>query len=66
MVHAMQPTRAQRAAALETWADQVAPSDLVEADTAILRTIAKLAQRRDDLDAQLVEVVSSARIEQQT
>lgn len=48
----MKSTRVQRAAALETWAAQVAPGDLVEADTASLRTIAELAQRRDDLDAQ--------------
>ena len=62
----MKLTRAQRAAALETWADQVAQSDLVEADTAILRTIAELAPRRDDLDAQFAEAVSSARTQQRT
>ena len=33
MVHVMKRTRAQRAAALERWADRVAPGDLVEADS---------------------------------
>ena len=62
----MKPSPSQRAAALETRADQVAPSDPVEADTAILRTIAELARRRDDLDAQIAEAVSSARTQQRT
>lgn len=58
--------RAQRAAALEAWAERVAPGDLVEAETAILRTIAELALRRDELDARLAEAVSAARTQQRT
>ena len=62
----MKPTRARRAAALEAWADRVAPSDLVEADTAVLRAIAELTQQRDDIDKRLAEAVSSARAQQRT
>ncbi len=64
MVHAMKPTRVQRTAALEKWAERVAPSDLVEADIGVLRTIAETAQRRDSLDTQLAQDVSSARTQQ--
>ena len=42
----MEPTRTQRAAALENWANRVEPGGLVEADTAVLRTIADSAQPR--------------------
>ncbi|WP_420623612.1 hypothetical protein [Candidatus Poriferisodalis sp.] len=59
----MSLTRAQRAEALEEWADRVDPADLVEADTASLRLISELATRRDTIDEELVEAVRSARVE---
>jgi AsnC-type helix-turn-helix domain len=54
-------TRAQRAAALERWADEVDPDDLVEARTAALRTIAELAEQRDDIDTALLGAIRDAR-----
>ena len=57
----MSAKRAQRAVALERWADNVDPADLVVADTESLRTIAELAERRGKLDAALVEAIRSAR-----
>ena len=47
----MSTTRAERAAALEQWADNVDSGDLVVADTDALRLIAELAERHDDVDA---------------
>jgi len=55
-------TREQRAKALEEWADRVESTDLKVADTAALRTIAELAERRDDVDQALTEAVRSARL----
>jgi hypothetical protein len=57
----MTKSRAERAAAVEAWADKVDPADLRSADTATLRHIAELAQQRDDVDAELVETVRAAR-----
>ena len=58
----MTKTRAQRAAALEQWADRVEPDDLVVADTNALRSIAELAEHRDAaVDAALIDAVRSAR-----
>ncbi|MFV0306547.1 MAG: hypothetical protein ACK5OX_02250 [Desertimonas sp.] len=57
----MNTSRANRAAALEAWADRVDPEDLVPADTEALRAIAELAEQRDGVDAAIVEAVRSAR-----
>ena len=57
----MTTTRAQRADALERWADNVDADDLVEAKTAALRTIAELVERRDDVDAALLDAIRDAR-----
>jgi hypothetical protein len=57
----MSKTRAERAAALEQWADRIDSDDLVTADTEALRVIAELAEQRDGVDAALVEAVRSAR-----
>ena len=57
----MTTTRAQRATALEQWADTVDTNDLVVAHTDALRLIAELAQRRDGLDEALAEAVQTAR-----
>lgn len=61
MVDAVTKTRAERAAALEAWADSVDPGDLRSADTAALRHIAELSQQRDDVDAELAETIRAAR-----
>ena len=57
----MSKTRAERAAALEAWADRVDSDELVTADTDALRVIAELAEQRDGVDAALVEAVRAAR-----
>lgn len=57
----MTTTRAQRAAALEHWADHVDVEDLVEANTAALRTIAELVEQRDDVDTALLDAIREAR-----
>jgi hypothetical protein len=54
-------TRAQRGAALERWAEGVDADDLVEAKTAALRTIAELAEQRDDIDTALLVAIRDAR-----
>ena len=61
MVESMTKSRAERAAALESWADAVDPSDLREVETDSLRHIAELAQQRDQVDAELAESVRAAR-----
>jgi hypothetical protein len=57
----MTKSRAERAAALEQWADRVEPEDLRVADTEALRTIAELTDQRDHLDGELTNAVRSAR-----
>ncbi len=57
----MSPTRAQRAAALEAWADDVDGDDLVEVDTDELKVIAQYAARRDRLETALANAVRVAR-----
>ena len=54
-------SRAERAAALEAWADSVDPADLRSADTDSLRHIAELVQQRDQVDSELAESVLAAR-----
>jgi hypothetical protein len=61
MVDAMSPTRAERVAALEAWADDIDDNELVEIDTDALKLIAQCADRRDRWDAELTEAVRSAR-----
>jgi hypothetical protein len=61
MVDTMTKSRAERAAALESWADAVDQADLREADTDSLRTIAELAQQRAQVDSELAESVRAAR-----
>lgn len=57
----MSKTRAERARALEEWAEQVDTKDLKEADTSALRTIAELADQREEVEAELVAAVEEAR-----
>jgi hypothetical protein len=54
-------SRAERAKALEEWAERVEASDLEEADTRALRTIAELAERREVVEEELTEAVRLAR-----
>ena len=61
MMDTMSKTRAERAAALEAWADQVDTDGLVSVDTEALRLIAELAEQRDNVDEAIVEAVRSAR-----
>jgi hypothetical protein len=57
----MTTTRAQRADPLERWADDVDADDLVEANTAALRTIAELVEQRHDVDSALLDAIRDAR-----
>lgn len=61
MVDQVTKSREERAKALEEWADKVGFSELRTADTKALRTIAELADRRDDVDEQITEAVIAAR-----
>ena len=57
----MTTTRAHQADALERWADKVDINDLVEAQTAALRTIAELVEQRDGVDTALLDAIRNAR-----
>ncbi len=57
----MTTTRAQRADAVERWAEEVDADDLGEAKTAALRTIAELVEQRDDVDTVLLDAIRDAR-----
>ncbi len=61
MVEEVTNTRAQRAEALEAWADRIDSAELKEADTETLRAIAELAETRNGVDEQLTDAVRSAR-----
>lgn len=54
-------TRADRARALEEWADSIEPADLKVADTKTLRAIAELADQRAEIDDALEAAVRTAR-----
>jgi hypothetical protein len=61
MVVEMSKTRAERVEALEEWANNVDSTDLRVADTTALREIAKLADQRNEVEAELTAAVRSAR-----
>jgi hypothetical protein len=61
LVDRMSKSRARRVKALEEWAERVESSDLKEADTEALRTIAELTEQRDEVEQELTEAVRSAR-----
>jgi len=62
MVGAMtKASRAEKAAALERWADDVQSEELVEVDTTVLRQIAELADKRETLEGELTRAVIAAR-----
>lgn len=54
-------SRADRAAALERWANDTEPSHLVERDTSALKHLAKLAEQRETLENDLTAAVAEAR-----
>jgi len=57
----MSKTRLERARALEEWAERIDSNDLREADTSALRAIAELAEKREDVEAELTVAVKAAR-----
>ncbi len=57
----MSKSRADRAAALERWAERVKTEDLTEAETSALKDIAELAEQRDEVDDKILDAVRSAR-----
>jgi DNA-directed RNA polymerase specialized sigma24 family protein len=62
MVEAMtKGSRADRAAALERWADDVQTDALVEIDTTVLRHLGELAEQRATIESELREAVLAAR-----
>ena len=54
-------TRADKAAALERWADTVKLTELAAIDTAALRRLAILADQREALDDEVTDAVHAAR-----
>ncbi len=60
MVDAMSPTRAQRAAALDTWANNVDTADLVGIDTDERKAITQYTERRARLETS-AQIAGSAR-----
>lgn len=61
MVDTMTKSRAERATALENWADETDPTDLKLADTSTLRAIAELVDQRNGVDDDLASAVQIAR-----
>ena len=61
MVDAVSKTRAQRAEALEAWAESVEAEELVPAETDALRRIADLSDQRAGVEAALADAVGAAR-----
>lgn len=57
----MSKTRAERVEALEEWASNVDSAGLTVVDTTALREIAKLADQRNEAEAELTAAVLSAR-----
>lgn len=54
-------SRAEKAEALERWADAVEPEALVEIDTSVLRHLAELTEQRATLESELTRAVLEAR-----
>ncbi len=61
MVDLVTKSRAERAAALEDWADRFDPDDLMLAETSTLRAIVELVEQRDQVDVGLTAAVKAAR-----
>jgi len=52
---------AEKLAAFEKWADEVDPADLKWLDSTSLKTVGRLAEQRDNLEAELAQAVAAAR-----
>jgi hypothetical protein len=61
MVDEVTKSRAERAEALEKWAERVEPEELRVADTEALRVVAELADQRDRVETELTAAVRAAR-----
>ncbi len=61
MVEEVTTTRAERAEALEAWAERIDPAELKEAGIETLRAIAELAEMLHGVDEKLIDAVRSAR-----
>ncbi|MBK6311913.1 MAG: hypothetical protein IPF42_15570 [Candidatus Microthrix sp.] len=61
MVETMTKSRAEQAAALEVWAENVEFEDLKEAETGSLRAIAKVVDQRNAVADELWAAVRAAR-----
>ena len=59
-------TRAEKAAALERWAEDVEADDLREVDTSALQTLGELAEQRAALEHEVAEAVRQARAAKRT
>jgi len=59
-------SRADKATALERWADDVEFEELVEIDTTVLRHLGELAEQRATLESELREAVLAARRSERT
>jgi hypothetical protein len=59
-------TRADKAEALERWADEVSVDDLKVVDTSVLQALGQLAEQRAVLDDEVAEAVRRARAAKRT
>ena len=59
-------TRADKAAALERWAEEVSADDLEVVDTSVLQALGQLAEQRAALDDEVAEAVGRARAAKRT
>jgi hypothetical protein len=57
----MKPTRAELAAELEQWAEDVEAEDLVAVDSSALQLLSRLAAQRESVESELAEAVRVAR-----
>jgi hypothetical protein len=61
-VNTLNKKRADQAAALEKWADEVIAEDLVEVDTRSLQRLREVANQRAAIDAAVTDAVKQARL----
>ena len=59
-------TRAEKATALERWANEVSVDDLKAVDTSVLQNLGQLARQRAVLDDEVAEAVRRARAANRT
>ena len=59
-------TRADKAAALERWADEVSADELTPVDTTVLQELGELADQRAAVEAEVADAVRRARAANRT